>query len=116
MTQTSSPAANEPKPDDVCEVCDETRENHGDKHHVFSTDGVLTPIKPGPPARNTPPRERTDEVKRLGRDPEVGAMMRLIEVLIEKEVLSALDVLRVFGGGDAQPGGETSKQYRNPGL
>jgi hypothetical protein len=114
---TSSPEASSINPDDVCGVCDETRENHGDKMHEFSIDGVLKKISPRPAPQNTPPRERNAEAERLSRDPEVKAMLRLTERLIEKNVLDAMDVLYIFGGGsDAQPGGAPSPQYRNPGL
>lgn len=80
------------KPDDVCEVCQETRENHGDKHHKF---GTLEPIQPGEPARQIPP---TAAGKELSNDPVARLQLRMIEQLAKKGVFTGDDLMVIFGG------------------
>lgn len=96
---TSSP----PKADDVCAVCEETRENHGDKNHEFSLDGVLKPIKQGPPPRNEPPRERGAQpspAQVLGNDPVARLQLRMIERMVAKGIFDGEDLMYVFGNGN----------------
>lgn len=83
-------------PDDVCGVCSNTRENHGDMQHKFSVDGVLQKLDPPAPPRQQPPRHRDDPKP---QDMEHGYVLRLTEVLIDKGILDARDLLRVMGGG-----------------
>lgn len=78
----------------MCEVCGETRENHGDKKHKFSTDGQLLEIEQGPPPKQQPP---------LARDPREGpnvymAFTTLVEVLAERQLLNSADIIRIFRG------------------
>lgn len=84
-------------PDELCAICNKTREMHGDMNHKFSEDGQLIPLEKrpepraqGPGHRDDPAPKPTDEVSR--------AMATLVEVLIEKNVLDAKDVLRIFKG------------------
>lgn len=78
-----------------CLVCDTLRSEHGDKNHIFSTDGSLTAMKPGP-SRKEPPQG--------GRGPgiteahTVGLTLRVIETLTQKGILSSQDLLYIFGG------------------
>lgn len=89
-------------PDDLCGVCEITRENHGDPRHQFSIEGDLIPVESGPPARATPPRERGEalspQAAAVNRDPLTGLTLRLIEVLTAKELLSGEDLVKIFGG------------------
>jgi len=89
---TSSP----PKADDVCEVCCETRENHGDKQHEFSLDGVLKTKKAPEPPRNQPPRER-GAAGALAQDPVARLQIRMIERLVAKGMLDGEDLMYIFG-------------------
>ncbi len=95
--------SSQPKADDVCAVCDETRENHGDKQHEFSLDGVLTPKKAGPPPRREPPQERGAQpspAQVLGNDPVARLQIRLIERMVAKGLLDGEDMLYIFGNGN----------------
>lgn len=95
------------KPDDICGVCNETRENHGDKQHKFSIEGILEEKDPPAPPRQAPPRERgqSPEAAALGRDPVAGLVLRLIETLVQKEVLKGDDLVKLFGGGTSDNSG-----------
>lgn len=85
--------------DDVCEVCGETRENHGDKKHKFSIDGQLIPIEPGPKPSNTPP------ARAVANDPVARLHLRLVERLVAKGIFDGTDLLYIFGGADASSDG-----------
>lgn len=77
-------------PYDVCQLCGLTRENHGDSNHEFSIDGQLIPTKPRPEPRQDPPRERvTQEMK-------ANTLAMLVEILAEKDILNAKDIVRIF--------------------
>lgn len=83
-------------PDEVCGVCEETRENHGDKNHEFNAEGVLIPKKKAPdkapdaPKPPPPPSTQAD-VKHIQ-----DSFATLVEVLAEKEILSPHDIVRIF--------------------
>lgn len=98
--ETTTMTSSQPKADDVCAVCDETRENHGDKQHEFSLDGVLKPIKQGAPARSEPPRERTAAGVALGNDPVARLQVRLIERMVAKGLFDGEDLMYIFGNGN----------------
>lgn len=83
------------EPDDLCMICNKTREMHGDMNHKFSEDGQLIPIEKRPEPRVKPPRHRDDP---LPPTEDARAIATLVEVLIEKDVLDAKDVLRIFKG------------------
>ena len=85
-------------PDDTCGVCDETRENHGDKNHEFNIEGNLVPKKPAEPPRQTAPKERGEAPSPKGVEEMEKAFLRLNEVLIEKGILDARDIVRILGG------------------
>lgn len=89
-------------PDDLCGICELTRENHGDPQHKFSIDGDLIPIEQGPPARQVPPKERgqtlSPQAEAINRDPLTGLTIRLIEALTAKGLLTGEDLTKIFGG------------------
>lgn len=89
-------------PDEVCGVCNTTRENHGDKHHAFSKDGELIPLKPGMPARRQPPAPR-GSMPAVMEAQSTGLLLRLIERLAQKGLLDGPDLFMIFGGSDAPP-------------
>lgn len=105
MTMTNSSVS----PDDECQVCMETRENHGDKNHKFSVDGILEPKEPAPKARQQPPAFKGQEsrAQRLGGDPTAALSLRLIERLVSKGVFNGDDLVYLFGGEDAPDRGPT---------
>lgn len=91
-------------PDEECKVCSLPRVLHGDSHHQFSTDGQLR-VKPEPPKpKQEAPRlkpENADRDQLIGdmkKSIEANAVMRLVEVLAEKELLSTLEVMYIFSG------------------
>ena len=91
-SKLSTKASDEvPDPDERCQICSETRENHGDKHHKFSVDGQLAMLEPPPKPRATPPKE-------IGRDETAIAFATLLEVLAEKEIIGAKDIIRILTG------------------
>lgn len=92
---------------DVCGVCDEYRQDHGDKNHQFNAEGILIPLSPRPEPKNTPPQERRASV--AAPSPNAGdiaaSFAMLVEVLAEKHVylggemiplLSSKDIIRIF--------------------
>jgi hypothetical protein len=96
-------------PDEMCLVCETTRENHGDKNHVFNpVSDNLVPLKPGPPARREAPRERASlGAPQPGPSPEARAFATLVEILSEKTIsfdgvnrpiLDSKDIIRIFSG------------------
>lgn len=80
-------------PDDLCQVCQTPRDQHGDKHHKFSVDGQLIQLDP-PKPRQEAPRHRDEKPAA----PEAKAFATLIEVLAEKNILNTKDVIRIFSG------------------
>ena len=63
-------------------------------------------MKLGPVPKNTPPKtqdevKREDLVKEMASDMQTSAVLRLIELLIKRNILDATDVLFVLGGGNA---------------
>lgn len=95
---TSSPI---PKAEDPCGVCEETRENHGDKNHEFNINGQLIPKKAGPPPQTQAPQRRSAPGEQLSKDPVARLQIRLIERLVAKELIDSEDMLYIFGGSDA---------------
>jgi hypothetical protein len=93
-----------PSPDDECGVCGATRENHGDKNHEFSIEGVLTPKKAPAAPRQMAPSPRAAA---LGADPVARLVIRLVERLAQKGLLDGEDMLKIFGGEDASDRGQT---------
>lgn len=94
-------------PDDECLVCGTKRDEHGDKHHKFSTDGQLVELDPAPKPRMEAPRHR-DDLAGVEPGPDLKlAFATLVEVLSEKQInfdgvnrplLSTHDVIRIFSG------------------
>jgi len=88
-------------PDDVCMVCETTRDQHGDSNHKFSEDGQLIPIQPGPPARQKAPDEKraslSPEAKGVADNMTSQTLLRLIDTLVEKEVISGKDLMYILG-------------------
>jgi hypothetical protein len=97
---TTTPTFSPLNPDEACEVCGETRINHGDKQHRFSTDGALIPVQPGPAPRNAPPTSG-GQAAILSKDPTTQLVLRLVDRLINNGTLSGDDALYIFGGGYA---------------
>ena len=93
---TSSPKT--PDPDDLCGVCGYRREAHGDSNHEFNMDGDLIPKKTPDPARSNPPTERGQA---LLKDPTTGVMLRMVERMIQKGLLTGDDLVYIFGAGRA---------------
>lgn len=83
-------------PDDRCGVCDETRENHGDKNHEFNLEGILIEKK-----APQPPRAMAPAVRGLSSDPVTRLVLRLVERLVAQGILKGDDMLYIFGGDDA---------------
>lgn len=79
--------------EDVCGVCGETRENHGDMNHVFDVEGQLKRKEAAGPPRQAPP-----EMAGTTAQMTQNAFLRLIEVLVNKGLLDGEDLVRVFGG------------------
>jgi hypothetical protein len=95
---SSKPSTKEnevPDPDEVCAICGDTRADHGDRHHQFSADGQLVALPKNPPRRADPPAHR-DDPKPAAQ--QAAAFATLMEVLVEKDILNAHDVIRVFTG------------------
>ena len=84
-------------PDEPCLLCGFSRESHGDANHEFSTDGQLIPKKKPDPPRNTPPTHRDDRPQLRDKDYE-QAFLRLVDVLTEKKMLDAHELMYIFGG------------------
>lgn len=84
-------------PDEECLICGTKRDEHGDKLHQFSTDGSLVPITPGVKPREEAPKPKS-EVTTSG--PDVSkAFAALVEILAEKELINARDIIRIFSSG-----------------
>lgn len=84
-------------PDELCSICDKPRDMHGDMNHEFNTEGQLIQKKPRPEPDRKPPKHRDDEPDPK-TDENSRALATLVEVLIEKNILDAKDVLRIFKG------------------
>lgn len=79
--------------EDCCQLCNEPRSAHGDKHHEFSTDGQLK----GPVRDKTkPPLERSADSPMINH--LSGLMLRTIERLTMLGVLQEADLAYIFGG------------------
>lgn len=91
MTTSSSQLST--NPDEVCQVCRVTRENHGDKNHKFSTDGQLLPLDPPPKPRAEAPTHR-DDAQML----QAKSFATLLEVMVERGMIDARDVIRILTG------------------
>lgn len=89
-------------PSDICAICGETRENHGDKRHVFSVDGELVDLPTPAKARQQSPEGRA-----LAKDPTANLMLRVVQKLIAKNILDGEDLVYIFGG-------ESNADYRGP--
>ena len=85
-------------PDEPCSVCGIKRDEHGDTNHEFNLDGQLIPLKPAPPSRQDPPRERDPKAKPPGVEEMEKAFLRLNEVLLEKGVIDGRDLIQILGG------------------
>lgn len=85
-------------PDDLCAICETRRDEHGDKNHKFSTDGILIQVKPGDNPKSAPP---TNPNNPLNRDPLTPVILRLVERMIQAGLLEGDDLQYIFGGGDA---------------
>lgn len=98
--ESGSKMSDVPNPDEVCLVCGETRENHGDKNHRFNAvDDQLIPITPGPKRRQTPPTERTALGNGASPDnPEARALATLVDILAQKDLLTTKEIIRIFSG------------------
>lgn len=81
-------------PDDVCQVCHDTRENHGDRMHQFSEDGQL--VVKEPPKPPTVPAPKTRVEQQLDTQQLGDSFATLLEVLAEKGVLQAPDIIRIL--------------------
>lgn len=85
-------------PDDVCALCNTKRDEHGDMNHQFSLDGQLIPIRKGPEGVK-PPQTREEATQAASNLPDVGrAFATLVEILAEKEIVNAKDIIRIFSG------------------
>lgn len=84
-------------PDDVCGVCETPRDQHGDKNHVFTLTDQLMPLSPAPKPRQDPPRERGGVLRpEPPVDPTALGLATLVEILAEKQILDAPDIIRIF--------------------
>lgn len=98
------PYMNKPEeisPDDVCEICGTTRENHGDKHHKFSEDGQLLPLEKGSKPRQEIPKAKEElsrEAEIIANDPVANLTLRFIERMIQRNQLDGEDLMYIFGG------------------
>lgn len=92
MTTSSSTPSTNSDPDEACQVCGVSREMHGDKNHKFSLDGQLVGLDPPPKPRQESPVHRDEE--RI----KAASFATLIEVLAEKKLLDAKDIIRIFTG------------------
>jgi len=98
-------------PDDVCGVCNTTRENHGDKNHQFNIEGDLVELPKPQPAQNTPPRERGSSTPEAADVRALKtAFAALVEVLAEKSIsfdgvnrpiLDSKDIIRIFSASSS---------------
>lgn len=86
-------------PDDECQLCGETRENHGDSNHEFSVDGSLVPKKRPEPGKPAPQEKDPNRpAKPSGVEELEKAFLRLNEVLLSKGVLDGRDLIQILGG------------------
>lgn len=98
-------------PDDKCLVCQVARDMHGDARHEFSSDGQLRPKGPAPKPKQEAPRLRPEDADRdqliadMQKSIEANAVLRLVEVMIGKGLLSPTEVMFIFSGhkSDADP-------------
>lgn len=103
MTTTAqSPSTSLKGPDDPCGVCDTTRENHGDMRHKFSLEGHLEVMpEPAPPRAEAPKLKgetMSPEAQKVAQDPTAHVILRLVELMVEKELLSGDELMYILGG------------------
>lgn len=84
-------------PDELCGICNQARDMHGDMNHEFSVEGDLIPKKKAPEPRVSAPRHRDDPKPRDG-DPNSRAIATMLEVLAEKGIFEPKDIIRVLQG------------------
>jgi len=94
-------------PDDMCGLCNTTRENHGDKNHVFDIDGMLQPTNPPKSPSSIPPTPRSSNP--LQHDPVARLNLRMVERMVAKGLFDGEDLLYIFGGEDASSRGNSPK-------
>lgn len=85
---------------DECGVCGTTREDHGDKQHKFSMEGILTPLDPPPKPRQQPPvakGEMSPEAQVLSKDPTTQVMLRMVNRMVAKGLFDGADLMYIFG-------------------
>lgn len=105
---TLTDAANRfPSPDDICMVCGDTLENHGDRQHMFSRDGSLKPLNEAPKPRQEAPKERRASLPTTPQPPSfTGAdkghqlTLRLVTLLVKRNILDGADLMYLFSEGD----------------
>jgi len=88
-------------PDDLCGVCDTTREMHGDKLHLFTLDNQLIPTSPAPAPRQEAPKLRSEtpsDAKTLSKDLNTQLSLRVIDTLTKKGIFNGEDLFYIFGG------------------
>lgn len=85
-------------PDEVCAVCQTTRENHGDKNHEFDANDSFPRLKKQPEPEK-PAQPSLGGPTKQGPTPSEMAMLELIEVLAEKQILNNKDLIRVLSAG-----------------
>ena len=90
-------------PDDICGVCDTKRDEHGDMNHEFNLDGQLIPFKRGEPPKREAPRPAGGGVENRTPD-SAQAFARLMDIMVRKEMLTASELVYIFGGVDHDPG------------
>lgn len=83
-----------------CGVCGHTREYHGDMNHVFSEEGILQTKREAPPVPQRTPPEELGTTARITQN----AFLRLIEVLVARNLLDGEDLVRIFGGDSSNRG------------
>lgn len=95
-------------PDDLCGVCQNRRDEHGDVNHKFSLEGRLEKLEPAPPPREQAPVHRDDPKMPMmpggninlaqAISMEHNFSLRLMETLVDKGLLDAKDVIHILGG------------------
>lgn len=92
-------------PDDICGVCNLTRDQHGDMQHEFSADGVLKKKTPPPVPNNVSPA-----IRGMANDPTVRLVLRMVQRLTDKGLLEGDDLVYIFGGDYVYTEGEHARE------
>lgn len=92
-------------PDDLCGVCDITRENHGDMQHKFSIDGILESLPTPSVPKGLPPQTKGSAPT---ESMQIALMLRTIERLTAKGIFNGEDLVYIFGGDHA------NNRWQNP--